>query len=127
MWCGEGAPETYYAPRTRVRTSGGVSWMCFMSSATGDGTDTPDRVFTLTAAGQTTQTFVVDGDPASPEPSTVVTTVAPTTTGSGEGRSETIAEMAAIITENPLERAGAPKLARMSRKIDSMMEEDGSG
>jgi acyl-coenzyme A synthetase/AMP-(fatty) acid ligase/acyl carrier protein len=39
----------------------------------------------------------------------------------------TIAEMAAIITENPLERAGAPKLARMSRKIDSMMEEDGSG
>jgi hypothetical protein len=39
----------------------------------------------------------------------------------------TIAEMAAIITENPFERAGAPKLARMSRKTDSVVEEDGSG
>ncbi len=38
----------------------------------------------------------------------------------------TIAEMAAVITENPFERAGAPKLARRPRKSDSMMDKDGS-
>jgi acyl carrier protein len=38
----------------------------------------------------------------------------------------TIAEMAAIITENPFNRASAPQLARMRRKVDSMIEEDGS-
>jgi amino acid adenylation domain-containing protein len=35
----------------------------------------------------------------------------------------TIAEMAAIITDNHLKRANAPKLARTPRKIDSMIEE----
>jgi len=36
----------------------------------------------------------------------------------------TIAEMATIITENQVKRASAPKLARMLREIDSMIEED---